>query len=78
MGVSQPSHFIPMKEKWHLCTGSWVGPGPVWTGAENLTTTGIRSADHPARSESSRQWHQFQINKSTRVLFLTQGILLCT
>ena len=28
-------------------------PGPVWTGAENLTRTGIRSADRPARSESS-------------------------
>jgi hypothetical protein len=23
-------------------------PGPVWTGAENLTPTGIRSPDHPA------------------------------
>ena len=27
-------------------------PGPVWTGAENLTPTGIRFADHPARSQS--------------------------
>jgi len=25
-------------------------PGPVWTGLENLTPTGIRSPDHPARS----------------------------
>jgi hypothetical protein len=24
-------------------------PGPVWTGAEKLTCTGIRSTDHPAR-----------------------------
>ena len=29
----------------------WV-PGLVWTGAENLTPTGIRSPDRPARSES--------------------------
>jgi len=29
----------------------WV-PGPVWTGAENLASTGIRSVDRPARSES--------------------------
>jgi hypothetical protein len=29
------------------------GPtGPVWTGAENLTSTGIQSRDRPARSES--------------------------
>jgi hypothetical protein len=26
--------------------------GSVWTGAENLAPTGIRSPDHPARSES--------------------------
>ena len=25
---------------------------PVWTGAENLASTGIRSQDRPARSES--------------------------
>jgi len=29
-----------------------MGPGPVWTGAENLVPTGIRSPDRPARSES--------------------------
>ena len=29
----------------------WV-LGPLWTGAENLTPTGIRSPDRPARSES--------------------------
>ena len=27
-------------------------PGPVWTGAENLARTGIRSPDRPARNES--------------------------
>jgi hypothetical protein len=27
-------------------------PGPVWTGAENLPPTGIRSPDRPARSQS--------------------------
>jgi len=29
-----------------------LAPGPFWTGAENLATTGIRSPDPPARSES--------------------------
>jgi len=32
-------------------------PGPVWTGAENLTPTGNRSPDHPARSESLYRLH---------------------
>jgi len=27
-------------------------PGPVWTGAENIAQTGIRSPDRPARSQS--------------------------
>jgi hypothetical protein len=27
-------------------------PGPVWTGAENLASNGIRSQDRPARSQS--------------------------
>jgi hypothetical protein len=33
-------------------TGDWVGPRPVWTGTKNLASTGIRSPDRPARSES--------------------------
>ena len=44
-----------------LPTGKRHGPivqevgwasGPVWTGAENLTPTGIRFPDRPARSKS--------------------------
>jgi hypothetical protein len=34
-----------------LQEAGWV-PGPVWTGAENLASTGIRSPDRPARSKS--------------------------
>ena len=30
-------------------------PGPVWTGAENLVPTGIRSPDRPAHSQSLYQ-----------------------
>jgi len=33
------------------CTGGWVGPRAVWTGAENLTTAGVRSPDRLALSE---------------------------
>jgi len=31
--------------------------GPVWTGAENLAPTGIRSPDRPARSQSLYRLH---------------------
>ena len=35
------------------CIEGWIGPtGSVWTGAENLAPTGIRSPDRSARSES--------------------------
>ena len=30
-----------------------MGPGPVWTGGENLAPTGIRSPDRAARSHLS-------------------------
>jgi hypothetical protein len=33
-------------------------PGPVWTGAENLAPSGIRSPDRPSRSE-------YNVNKKT-------------
>jgi len=29
-----------------------MSPGPVWTGAENLASTGIRSPDRTVRSDS--------------------------
>ena len=32
-----------------------MGPGPVLTGAENLTATGIRSPCRPARNQSLYQ-----------------------
>jgi hypothetical protein len=32
-----------------LQEAGWA-PGPVWTGAENLVSTGIRSPDRPARN----------------------------
>jgi hypothetical protein len=33
-------------------TGGWVAPGPVWTCTKILASTGIRSPDRPARSQS--------------------------
>ena len=47
-----PAALYPRERTGTHCTGGWVGPGPVWTRAENITPTGIRSLDRPARSQS--------------------------
>ena len=47
-----PAAFTPAKDPVPIVQeAAWV-PGPVWTGAENLAPTGIRSPDRPARRES--------------------------
>jgi hypothetical protein len=42
---------LPPGKTRYLFIGDWVLPGFVWTGAENLANTGIRTTDRPARSE---------------------------
>ena len=44
--------FIPGKDLVPIVQEAGWAPGPVWTGAENLASTGIRSPDRPARSQS--------------------------
>ena len=43
-----PAALYPRERPGTHCTGGWVGPGPVWIGAENLAPTEIRSPDRPA------------------------------
>jgi hypothetical protein len=47
-----PAEFTPGKDPVPILQEAGQAPGPVWVGAENLATTGIRSPDLPARSES--------------------------
>ena len=47
-----PAALPQGKEPGTNCTGGEWDPRSVWTGAENLARTGIRSQDRPARSES--------------------------
>ena len=47
-----PGRFTPGKDPVSLVQKAGWAPGPVWTGAENLSPTGIRSPDRAARSES--------------------------
>jgi len=56
MGVGGQPHILAAstpreRPGTHLQEVGWA-PGPVWTGAENLALTGIRSPDRPARSQS--------------------------
>ena len=44
--------FSPGKDPVPIVREAGWAPGPVWTGAENLTPTGIRSPDRSARSQS--------------------------
>jgi hypothetical protein len=46
-----PAALPPGMTRYPLYRRGWA-PGTVWTGAENLAPTGIRSPDRPARSES--------------------------
>jgi hypothetical protein len=44
--------FTPGKDPVPIVQEAGWAPGAVWTGAENLAPTGIRSQDRPARSQS--------------------------
>ena len=52
-GVEVQAALPPDKRPGTHCTGGWMGPGPVWTGVENLVPTEVRNPDRPARSECS-------------------------
>ena len=48
-----PRPLLTPRKTWYPLYRRLGGhPGPVWTGAENLTPTGIRSPDRPGRSQS--------------------------
>jgi len=53
-GYSTPrsGRFNPGKDVLSIVWEAGWTPRPLWTGAENLTSTGIRSPDRPAHSES--------------------------
>jgi len=48
----RPGRFTAGKATVPIVWEAGWSPGPVWTGAESLAPTGIRSRDLPARSES--------------------------
>jgi hypothetical protein len=47
-----PWPLYPGKDPVPIVQEAELAPGPVWTGAENLASTGFRYPDRPARSKS--------------------------
>ena len=45
-------HLTPRKDPVPIVQEAGWASGPVWTGAENLAATGIRSPDRPALRQS--------------------------
>ena len=52
LSTSHPGRFTPGKDPVPIVLGGTWAPGPVWTGVENVSPSGFRSPDRPARSES--------------------------
>jgi hypothetical protein len=52
ISVKPRSLFTPGKDPVPIVQEAGWAPGPVWTGAENLASAGIRSPDRPARCQS--------------------------
>jgi len=52
VSVTSRPLFTPWKDPVPIVQKAGWAPGPVWTGAENLAATEIRSPDRPARSQS--------------------------
>ena len=48
----RPGRFTPGKDPVPIVQEAGWAPGPVWTGAENITPIGIRSPDRPVRTDS--------------------------
>jgi hypothetical protein len=52
VSVTPRPFFTPEKDPVPIVQKAGWAPGPVWTGAEKLAPTEIRSSDRPARSQS--------------------------
>ena len=80
-GVSVTSRplFTPGKDPVPIVQEAGWAPGLVWTGAENLAPTGIRSPDRPACSQSLYRLHYLAhlncniVHKKQKSLLIHKG-----
>ena len=70
-GWSTPrsGRFTPGKDPVPIVQEAGWAPGQMWTNAENLTPTGIRSPDRPARSESLYRQRYPGARKNTHLAY---------
>jgi hypothetical protein len=65
--------FTPGKDAVPIVQEAGWAPGPVWTGAEKLAPTRIRSPDRPVRSQS-QYWLRYPTHKPRmRSIYLQCG-----
>ena len=62
VSVTPQPLFTPGKDPVRIVQEAGWAPGPVWTGAENLVPTGIRSPDCPARIQYEYMYWIFSIH----------------
>ena len=71
--------FTPRKDPVPIVQEAGWAPGPVWTGAENLTPAGIQCPDRPAHSQSLYRLSYPAHNPShDPILKLTKGVSWAT
>ena len=67
-----PAALYPQERSGRIVQEAGWTPGLVWSGAENLAPTGIRSPDSPARSQSL-----YRLSYRA-ALYVVDGMVCCT
>jgi hypothetical protein len=78
LSTPRPGYFNPGKDAVPTVLEAGWAPGLVWAGAENLSHTGIRFPDRPARSQSLYRLRYTALNMSYLSKFdFTIAVSIC-
>ena len=69
--ASRPGRSLPRKNPVPIVQEAGWAPGPVWTGAENLAPTGIRSPDRPYLSQSLYRLSYLDVSALIEIVSVT-------
>jgi len=72
-------HLTPGKDPVSIVQEAGWASGPVWTGAENLAPTGIRSPDRPARRQAlyGLRYPAHQQVQHSRIVLSAHTVFMC-